>query len=473
MNLTKLKEEMARRKGVLEGCFDKQQSAILSPSRQKAILTSRRAGKTNTVLRGMLLDAFENPDSKYAYIGLSRITAENIVWKELEFINDAHKLGIELQGYRLRANLPNRSSITLYGADQPGWIKKFKGAKYRECVIDEAGEFEIDLQDFIYRVIRPTLTDQLGKLWLIGTPGIVPSGFWWQVTRPDVENRARGWDLHRWHTMDNPFIKEQYQTDLVDLRNVYGTELETLPWFRREWLGEWCFDTEGNVYKYRPELSDIDNFVQQPGDKYVLAIDPGIVDACGFVVGCYNEARHDRLVFLECFKAPNLEVDEIISRIRSYQEQFPGLRIIGDESAAYVMQQIRNRGINIENSIKTEKINAISVFNNDLVAGRIKLLQPNCRPYAEEMFDLKRHYKLDDERKEGNVIVGKWKEHPKQANDLCDCGLYIHRICTAYNYTEPEPPIQHGSEEYYEKITNKLKDQARAKVSAPNHWWRT
>lgn len=467
-----LAKEIERRRGIAASCFDKQAEAIADKSRQKAILTSRRAGKTNTVLIDMVLDALDNPNVKYAYIGLSRITAENIVWKELERIDQDHSLRLDLQGYRLRAIFPNGSSITLYGADQPGWIKKFKGAKYRKVVIDEAGEFDIDLQDFIYRVIRPTLTDYLGTLWLIGTPGVVPSGYWWKVTNPEESERARGWKLFQWHSLDNPFITDNFQQDLDALRDEYGDDLEQLPWYRREWLGEWCFDDSGNVYKYRPEKNDIESYDPEHGVRYILAVDPGFKDSTSFIVGAYNPEQLKDITYIDCYKRPGMLFNEIIEKTREYQAIYPGLRIIGDPDAAHILAEMRKHGIPVENAIKTKKQDAISIMNNGFVSGRIKLLMPNCKSYANELYELKRYYKASDEIIIGDQRVGTWKEHPKQPNDLCDGGLYIYRHIGNRPCEETPTRPEYGTEEYYSEVESRLKEQARNKMNKDQRWWR-
>lgn len=470
--------ELKRRHGITDACFPQQkepiQAALEHGVRQIAILTSRRAGKTNTVIRAVCRDAMDYPNAKYAYVGLSRVTAENIVWKELEAINDAHNLQIELQGYRLRAIFPNGATLTLYGADQPGWLKKFKGAKYRGVVIDEAGEFDIDLQDFIFRVIRPCLTDLRGTLWLIGTPGILPSGYWWAVTHPDSTKRVKGWNLYQWHAFDNPFIVEQYKKDMDELREIYGDALDDLPWYRREWLGEWCLDTSNNVYKYSPEKNDFRGEVEADiNDTYVLAVDPGLVDACGFVVGVYNPTKHNKLIFLECYREIGMSLEEIADRCELYMKKYPGLRLIGDPDAAHFMQLMREkRNITIEDAEKTNKLANIGYFNDGLLSGQILFKMPECLEYAKEAMELKKAFRDSHTHEEDGIKVGEWKEHPKQPNDLCDCGLYINRVAIPYTFREPKEKAKYGTPEYYQELEDKLFEQARSQVNDDPAWWR-
>jgi hypothetical protein len=469
-------QELVRRRRIVEACFPKQREPILGAiergERQVAILTSRRAGKTNTVLRAICRDAADNPGRKYAYIGLSRVTAENIVWKELEAINDAHNCGLEMQGYRLRANFPNGSDITLYGADQAGWIKKFKGAKYRHVVIDEAGEFDIDLHDFIFRVIKPTLTDLRGTLWMIGTPGIVPSGYWWSITRPDEEKRAKGWNLYRWHSFDNPYIAEQFKSDLEELRDIYGDSLDELPWFRREWLGEWCTDTSNSVYRFNPDINQVYEYIPNVDDSYTISVDLGYTDATAFVVGAYNTRINDKLTFLECYRETQMSLDAVAAKIRELMAKYPRARVIADPDSKNTIATLCGvYGLPIEDAQKANKQQNIEYMNSSLVAGKVQFLMPACSQYAKEIFELKRSFIKSDERQEDGVTLGDWRENRKQPNDLCDCGLYIHREALNHLHVAPKPKVEYGTAEYYEQIERRLQEQALNKAKGNEKWW--
>jgi len=470
--------EILRRRAIADACFPKQREPVdgclVRGERQVAILTSRRGGKTQSTLRTVCKDAAEHPGGKYAYIGLSRVTAENIVWTELEDINDQHNIGLDMQGYRLRANFPNKAQLTLYGADQPGWLKKFKGAKYRGVVIDEAGEFDIDLHDFIYRVIRPCLSDQRGFLMLIGTPGIITNGYWWAITRPDDENRAKGWNLYNWHTFDNPFMKEQFEEDIAGLKEIFGDGLEELPWFRREWLGEWCTDTSNNVYKYSPDRNNVKEWEREVDDTYILAVDPGYKDAAGFVVGVYNKRKNDKLVFIDCHREVGMQMEDMANKVMELKKKYDIKQIIGDPDSAHFLAMMREvYHTPISDAKKIKKQENVEYMNNSLVAGRVQFLMPSCIEYGKEILELKKKFLKADERTEGGVTLGEWKEHPKQPNDLCDCGLYIHREALHHLHTEPAPTVEHGSSEYYEQLEDKLQQQATGRLRGDERWWRS
>lgn len=471
--------DILKQKRLLESCFQKQSEPVLASMggehKRITILTSRRAGKTNGILIAMCIDAMRHPGKKYAYIGLSRTSAEDIVWKELDRLNDAFDLKIEMQGYRLRAIFPNGSYITLYGADQKDWIRKFKGNKYRMAAIDECGEFDSNtLRELVYKSIRPCLIDDRGVLFLIGTPGEVESdtNFWYQLTGPN--QKTKGWKHFTWHSFDNPHISEAFKLELDDLVQSFGEdELYKQPWFRREYLGEWCTDTSNNVYQYKPDKNDIFSWSPAPGDRYMLGLDPGFSDAAAFVVACYNNAKSDKLIFIESESEPGLQPDEIADRVEMYMRKYPNLEIICDNDAAQLMSYMRERrGIPVIDARKQKKQHAIRLANNEFMSGRAQLLQPGCLSLGHELLNLQRTYAGNKEFKQDGVSMGEWKENQKQPNDQTDAALYLIRYALNFMYKPASQAIDYGTEEYYEKKTEKLRDQALRKIQPHKPHWK-
>lgn len=466
---------------MVESCFDKQsqpvKAALTGETRKVTILTSRRAGKTNSVLIAMCVDALRNPGKKYAYVGLSRTSAEDIVWKELERLNDEFDLKLEMQGYRLRAIFPNKAYITLYGADQKGWIRKFKGNKYRMAAVDECGEFESEiLRQLVYKSIGPCLIDYRGVMFLIGTPGEIedPKNFWFQLTATGDKRTISGWDHFTWHSFDNPHIAEEFQKELDELTEAFGKdELYKQPWFRREYLGEWCTDTSNNVYQYEPDRNDIFSWDPAPGDRYMLGLDPGFSDAAAFVVACYNKAKDDKLVFIESFSQPGMQFDEIADKVQYYMSKYPGIEIIGDYDSAQLLSYMRERrGIPVIDAQKQKKQHAIRLANNGFASKRVLLLQPGSLSLGRELVNLQRVYVANKEFEQDGVQMGEWKEHPKQPNDQCDAALYIIRYANNFMYRPPEHKVEYGTEEYFSEKANKLRQQATLKARPPRPYWK-
>lgn len=466
----KFAAELSKRRRAVEDSFPKQQAFIRSKARRKAALGTRRCGKTVGVLIDMVLDAMDHPRSLYAYIALTKESAETIAWNTLKDLSDKYDFKIYFIESKLRAEFPNGASLSIYGADNPIWIRKFKGHKYRGVAIDEAGEFtSIDLRDFINRIISPCLVDQLGILYLVGTPGYILDGMWWDVTRPDKENRDVGWDVHEWSIEDNPHVSGQWAFEYASMLKEYGNELESFPWFQREWRGRWVVDTEDNVYAYEAKRNNNQiepDFISTlpPGTRLCLGVDAGYTDATAFVLGAYGpELPH--LQIIECYKRSEMLFDDIAGIISDYMGRFPGLRIIADPNSRRFMEEmVKRHHLPLEpaNKFQDQKPYAIGVMNNDFQAGRIKLNMPACVEYAKELVELKKLKKPNNE----------WKEHPLCANDLCDAALYVHRETLHYKWREREVAPAVGTPEYYETVAQRLKKQSTQRLKkAGQEWW--
>jgi hypothetical protein len=163
----------------------------------------------------------------------------------------------------------------------------------------------------------------------------------------------------------------------------------------------------------------------------------------------------------------------VAARAREYMESYPNLRIIGDPDSKNTIATLRGvYSIPIEDAQKARKQENIEYMNTSLMAGKVKFLLPNCSDYAREIYELKRTHLKADERAEDGVTMGEWRENRKQPNDLCDCGLYIHREALHYLHTQPKPKIEQGTPEYYDKIEAKLAEQAMRKTKGHDTWWR-
>ncbi len=105
-------------------------------------------------------------------------------WKDiLTFLNKKHDLGMEPNKQELSMTFPNGSVIRLSGADDsPEEADKLLGCKYKLIIIDEAASFRQDLTRIVYETLLPTTTDERGTICLVGTPGDVAKGMFFEIT---------------------------------------------------------------------------------------------------------------------------------------------------------------------------------------------------------------------------------------------------------------------------------------------------
>jgi len=147
------------------------------------------------------------------------------------------------------------------------FIEQLRGESYHEIGIDEAA-FHQDrvLVQIIDSVIGPRL---LGSLWMIGTPGPVPKGRFYELTRRgtklarlwserDEHPGWRGCSLHKWTVASA--IEKTRDRPIKDLLEIYEAQKQEIldkqwgpdnPARRRELDGEWAADATAQVYSYR------------------------------------------------------------------------------------------------------------------------------------------------------------------------------------------------------------------------------
>lgn len=133
--------------------------------RQFAVLVChRRAGKTVACVAELILRALysRRPRAKFAYIGPYRQQAKETAWEYLKDMSAGFIKGQPRES-ELRIRLPNDSTITIYGADNPN---SFRGLYFDGVVVDEYGDIRPTLWN---EVLLPTLLDRNGWAVFLGT----------------------------------------------------------------------------------------------------------------------------------------------------------------------------------------------------------------------------------------------------------------------------------------------------------------
>jgi len=443
-----LKAEKLRResvsRGVLGSLFPEQLRAAQDTSKKKLYCTTRRAGKTTGFLSECLHTGQQEPGSRFAYVALTRPSAEDIAWPILHELDLRHGLGLAFQQAKLQATLPNGSQIKLYGADRPGWIYRLYGQKLRRVGIDEAAFFSININELISDILEPSVADLEGEIILMSIPGLTPAGFYYEAFSGVVP----GWSVHQWSALDNPYMDRQFRQKM-DALIAADPNVITTPSYRRNYLGEWVYDASELVYTYNHELCSIPVWEPPRGVQYVLGLDMGWHDATAFSLCAWSEDSPE-FVEIESRKRNKMLISEVAETIHGYMERYPELRIVGDASKRQVFEELRQRyDVPIYAAEKQDKFHWIDLVNADFAAGRIKILvEGKTTPHILEMEALGIK----------TLPSGKKVEQPGRANDCCDSFVYAYRDSYHFRYRQPEPVVQYGTPEYWAQYEDKVVD---------------
>jgi hypothetical protein len=476
---------------IRERLFPQQRDFIEDPSRTKAALCPRRAGKSVASVSYMLDVALCKPDAQVLYITLTRGTAKRIAWSELKKLNRMFDLVDPQKGFHetdLIMRFENGSVIQLAGCETMADVEKFRGGQYDLVIIDECASMNAELfMSLIVDAIMPTLSDRKGTLAIIGTPGRTLVGPFYEATgpvafkvgphpdqkqfpgiryvmsRPYEERREDKWDdvmfsysFHRWMTKDNvanPGIWEDQQR--IKVMNGWADDH---PQWRREYLGQWVADDSGFVYRYSADRNDwepntkAENQWGLPDDhewRFVIGIDLGYDDDTAIEVAAWSETSPDFYHLGVGVNMPGLDVAQLAAEVARLADEFDPDVIVADRGGLgkMVVETLnRQYGLPVEAAEKSEKRDHIELLNSDLLRGRCKIRKGSTLAYQMSILQWdERNPKIED------------RDTP---NHACDAFVYVWRYCYHHFNRKKHVEIQVGSPEYWAEKMREAADKA-------------
>lgn len=426
--------------------FTRQQRVIQSRARRKAIRCSRRAGKTVTAGAG-LAEALEDADFDEAvvYAARTRGIAKRLIWGKLRRIARDHKRsGWEFSEAELTITNERGGFIIVVGLDKPAEIEKLRGLKIRRFVGDEPATYASLLGELYDEILEPACADLDGDIWLMGTPGPILKGFWYEASRDRRDDEEPSeWELHHWTMFDNPHMKDPIGF-LERVMNRKGWSKDN-PVVLREYYGLWTSDDDAQVYRYMSSRNDVyavPGYSLETRSQWVhtLGIDYGMVDACAWVVIASHQHQNE-IFAIRAFEKTGLLPEKAADITRSLVAEFDPYVLVGDAGGlgkpyveAYNQRHLHDatgeaKSIAMIAAEKTEKRAHIELMNGDIRSGRFKLLIPDCAVLAKQM----EHLPWADDRRE--------KEHPAYDQHACDAALYAFRHHRSFMHKAPVTPV--------------------------------
>lgn len=455
-------------RAVIAECHPKQRDFVIDRHRRVAALCGRGAGKTTAGRARLVLRLLGTPKAKCLYIATTRDQAERLMWAPLKELFE--KLGfvagvdVTYNETKLRVTLKrNGATLWLFGADDKREIDKLRGQPFHEVGIDEAASYPVELlRQLINRIIGPRLGDYGGCIWLIGTPGHVLDGLFYDATRlgsdwhraySDRDNSDfadwKGWSSHAWTLQDGAetiaAMERLWAEALIEKQAQLWSDES--PVWQREYLGRWAADDTENVFKYRahtatgelwnqwdPPRAGPLQFAVLPTEfrewSFVVAMDLGHSDPFAINVFAFSSSDAARRVFhvwgyektkmypqaiahlLIGEELDHVKPDGVLGEIGWPDAMVADLAGNGE---SIVEELTRVYGLAVVAAEKRHKFSAIEVVNGDLVDGRLKVLKGSL--LERQLLSLQ--WKADD--------FGQLKENKAQANHSTDCLVYARR----------------------------------------------
>lgn len=436
--------------------FPQQQNFAKDPARLKALFCTRRAAKSYTAGLYMVYEALTNPGCNCLFIGLTRLSAKGIIWKDiLKVIDNTFDLNADFNSTELTMTFPNGSVIWLTGVDaDEDEMNKLLGKKYRLVCLDESSMYTINTRKLVYGILKPAVADHRGTICMMGTSSNFTQGLFFDITK-ELEP---GWSLHTWTAHDNPYVREQWKEELHEIETLRPLFKET-PLYKQWYLNQWVIDTDKLVYKFNQDKNTFDSrpaHLSPTGWSYVLGVDLGFEDDSAFVVCAFHERDHI-LYIVKTYNKSGMDLTDVANKIKELMSEYEIAKVIVDGANKQGVEEMRRRhGTPMEAADKQDKVTFIELLNAELIQAKIKI-NSRCLNLINELMGL--IWKVT-----GDVIDLPKKEHPNLPNHLCDALLYSWRYCYSYMAEVPTKKPIMGTRAWQDAENDQIWEKEREKL---------
>lgn len=370
-------------------CFAEQLAFVRHRGKRVVARTTRRAGKSTGIGIKMIAAALSPPFANQGYATISLKNSKRLVWPVLKRLNTKFNLGgvpNEQEGFLRFPGLPDEPKIYLGGLGATDEIEKWRGYEggLKAFVVDEAQSIRQGLlKEAIDEVVEPSLADYDGELTVLGSPGPVPAGYFYDI---DVGKYSAGWDHFFWSIRQNPWIERKSGKSVdIYLRELLARRqwTEEHPTYRRQYLGEWVNDPDALVFKWQDGRNGVDVLPDLTEGKwsFILAGDLGFDDADA--IGILGWRPHDPNVYLfdehvQAKAGMTAFVEALKKMEKKYAAYGSVLAIVLDLGglAKKAIEDFRARfTLPLEAADKARKLDHLELLNDAMLSGRFKALR--------------------------------------------------------------------------------------------------
>jgi hypothetical protein len=255
-----------------------------------------------------------------------------------------------------------------------------------------------------------------------------------------------GWSVHKWMTIDNPYMKEKWQKHL-DWIEANNPKFKLTSEYRTHYLNEWCADDVKRIIKLNSE-SIVAPF-ELKNYNYVLGVDLGFNDASSFALLAYS-IKDPKAYVVKAHKKSGLDITGVANIIRTFMTNYPINKIIIDGANKQGVEEMRNRHrLPLEAAEKTDKATFLKLLADDVTQNKLVLFDGEAKDLEDEWEALQ------------------WKDSSQQdEDDRCEnhCGdasLYSWRHVRNYLFKPQEKEPEFGSDPYMKNYAKQLEKRTR------------
>lgn len=438
----------------------KQLGVELDPYHLRCIYGGRQWGKTVWNSISHLRNAI--PGTTSLALAPTIHKARDLLWMTYQQLNRSHGLGVTMRAADSQFIMPNGGVVQLLGLSTMSEAEKIRGFTPPNITIEECGTYRDELLSFaIDSCARPALMKWWRRggrgLAAIGTPSKNVKTYWHNMCLGET-----GASVHKATVRDNPHIPdaEAYLRQvLYDNRKLGWTE--RTPEFRREYLGEFCPDTESLPYgawngavfpqKAAPEhgwtVMGVDFGQDQPNAWVVFRL---TTERGKSEDGSRIYSMH-KIHMLYAYKQAGMTTEQVAAHTRILERRFHPNIMVGDNSGGGA-QSIADLQRVYQLNIHPAKSGKRSAFKKDkiwmygsMLSNQTIVVYEETKPWQDEARVMPWNEDLTD-------------HHPSYPDHALDAGLYALEFLMAHaSETEAEP--MPGTPEWEQKEEKRRWDE--------------
>ena len=397
----------------------------------------RRAGKSHGDAGKLLLGALMHPNEKSVFIGVSAGRADEVLGRAFRILQSKNRLDLlglnptrTTRAGQLFYEFPNGHLVWVAGCKNRADAEKFRGDPYVTAIVDEGDSMRGHLKYLVQEVLEPTMMDFNGQIVVSGTPGVIPEGFFYDIT---TGNNQRAWPTHSWTVLENPHVPNA-EAWLQERYRELGLDPDS-PSAQREWMGRWVLDLDSLCYQFDTDLNiypceGVSAPILAAGYHTVIGVDLGVNDATAMVANVFKYGCPD-IFTVESQSWVNLSPSGAYVRLREMMARYPNVRVVADtggQGKSFVREWQDSHGFSAEAAVKVDAAGQIALLNGLLRSDVLRVHDTACRGLIKQALTVP----WDDDRK---------NHAPDYEDHELDAWRYgVLAIRTCY-LAEPEAPI--------------------------------
>lgn len=492
----------------LKASNPQQYAMVVDMSPHISALCPRRAGKSYGGCMAALITGELQPGRISLIISLNKQQLRRIYWSGgpsgLYMLARKYNLKLEFNSTYLRWEHENGSIGYLLGCEDDEQMEVIRGLEADLYLIDECKSFApMKLAKLIDDIIDPQAASRNGRLMLIGTPGFIAAGPFYEATclkavdedglpfavhigtEDPAQRTPKGdllWSLHTWTLQANSAKPEQWTRALLKKKQKKWAD-DNATW-QREYLGMWTVTSEGLVFNYAlckesctwsPEVSK-DNPLGLPAEggpwRLIGGLDIGYEAPTAFVICAYSgQLRQLRHVY--DFSGRHMLTHEIAAMVNQAQRKFGTIEVIYADMAnlgvAMATELIQDYGLPLEKSDKRNKNDYIELINSAFSLGELLIIPGTTleTQLLTNAWDIDEEYERKDmSAKENMARMSKLVEDKSIPNDSADALVYLYRgSLHRFGKTKKEQSLVIDSPEWWAEKEKKALADMRAQIA--------